>query len=161
MYVVTQLPQPKVDGPPKVSRAGPLYRLFPNQAVLPQITSVRPKSVNHSYSHNAPFDRMKTRHKFALLRLWSESFIFSKKSNQHQSKIIRSGSGSFLVDAGLIVTGRRDADEVEAVGAKTWFCLRSPDWSSLSCNKTNCFVWIFICITKYVISTMGSIGSFN
>jgi hypothetical protein len=31
----------------------------------------------------------------------------------------------------------------------------------LSCNKTNCFVWIFICITKYVISTMGSIGSFN
>jgi hypothetical protein len=33
--VVTQLQQLKVDGPPKVSPAGPLCRLFPNQAVSP------------------------------------------------------------------------------------------------------------------------------
>ncbi len=33
--VATQLPQPKVDSPPKVSRAGPLCRFFPNQVVLP------------------------------------------------------------------------------------------------------------------------------
>ncbi len=48
-----------------------------------------------------------------------EREFYSVLEIQHQSKIMRSASESFLAGAETEATGRRDAAKVEAVGAKT------------------------------------------
>ncbi len=74
--------------------------------------------MNHSYSQNAPFDKWKQYKYLALSWTSKVKDIFSIR-NFHQSKTIKSWSGSGVIDATLGVLGRRDAEEVEAEGTKT------------------------------------------
>ncbi len=62
------------------------------QAMLLPSTQSSLKPVNRSYSQNAPFDKMKTRHRFSPFLGVRREFIH-KSRHQLQSKCIRSGSG--------------------------------------------------------------------
>ncbi len=72
--------------------------------------------MNRSYSQNAPFDKMKTRHRFSPF--WgARNFIH--QSRQHFSQ----GSLNLVLDSEVQmlkwgVSERWDADEVEAGGTK-------------------------------------------
>ncbi len=60
---------------------------------------------------------MKTRHKFALPEGMERDSLLTRLTS-HQSKIIKSGSGIFLMAAGTGAIGRREVDEAGAAGLK-------------------------------------------
>ncbi len=84
----------------------------------PSINPIKSKPLNRSYSQNALFDKMKTRHRFSALLGVRRGSIFSIRQS-HQSKTIKSWSGTGVIGAILGVSGHRDAKEVEAEGTKT------------------------------------------
>jgi hypothetical protein len=56
----------------------------------PSINPTRPKPMNRSYSQNAPFDTMKTRHRFSPLGGCKESLFLSpdiKSIEMHQIQL--------------------------------------------------------------------------
>ncbi len=83
----------------------------------PSINPSKSKPVNHSYSQNAPFDKMKTRHRFNPFLGVQRGFIH-KFRHQFSRNALNLGLDPEL-GAILGVSGRRGTKKVEVEETKT------------------------------------------